>query len=82
LLNAGTRDPFPTRAREDSFTVVFSASKIFSRNLRNSAKRCANPFTPDPPLKTACATPRVKKRFLTRHFVGVIPAARQAFSWL
>src|SRR5438477_8274768 len=28
LLNAGTRDPFPTRAREDSFTVVFSASKI------------------------------------------------------
>jgi hypothetical protein len=31
LLNAGTRDPFPTRAREDSFTVVFNASKIFGR---------------------------------------------------
>jgi hypothetical protein len=31
LLNAGTRDPFPTRAREDSFRVVFYASKIFGR---------------------------------------------------
>jgi hypothetical protein len=31
FLNAGTRDPFPTRAREDSFRVVFNASKIFGR---------------------------------------------------
>jgi hypothetical protein len=34
LLNAGTRDPFPTRApraREDSLRVVFYASKIFGR---------------------------------------------------
>jgi hypothetical protein len=58
------------RVREHSFTVVFSASKIFGRKLRNSAKRCANPFTPDPPLNTGCARSRVKKRFFTRHLLA------------
>jgi hypothetical protein len=31
LLKAGTRDPFPTRAREDSFTVIFYGSKTLCR---------------------------------------------------
>src|SRR2546423_6227922 len=43
---------------------------FLAAKLRNSAKRCANPFTPDPPLKTGCATPRVKKRFFTRHLLA------------
>src|SRR5437764_13777527 len=43
---------------------------FLAAKLRNSAKRCANPFPPDPPLKTGCATSRVKKRFSTRHLLA------------
>src|SRR5438552_2886995 len=44
--------------------------RFLAAKLRNSAKRCANPFTPDPSLKTGCATSRVKKRFFSGHLLA------------
>src|SRR5947208_199550 len=62
--------PFP-RACASICSRLFSLLRRFlAAKLRNSAKRCANPFTPDPSLKTGCATPRVKKRFFTRYLLA------------